>query len=85
MAAPKLPTNGAVIRAVRVAYGLKLAELARDLDISEGYLSRLETGKLDGSPHILRRVAERLNIPLAAVVRCAIPDHLLKEPAEAVA
>lgn len=85
MAAPTLPTNGAVIRVVRVAYGLKLAELARSAEITESYLSRLETGKQDGSAQALRRIADRLNVPLDALVRCKVPERLLREPVEAVA
>lgn len=80
MAAPTLPTNGSVIRVVRTAYGLKLAELARGAEVSEGYLSRLETGKQDGSVHALRRIADRLGIPFDAVVRCKVPDHIAREP-----
>lgn len=74
MAARTMPTNGSVIRVVRTAYGLTLAELARGAEVSESYLSRLETGKLDGTAPALRRIADRLGVPLDALVRCKVTE-----------
>lgn len=73
MAADTLPTNGHVIRALRVAYGIQLRELAKDLGISDGYLSNIEQCRRNASAPLLRRIADRLNVPLGAVVTVALP------------
>lgn len=77
IASPTLPTNGAVIRALRSAYGLRMTELAAAAEISEGFLSKIETGRQDASLAVLRRIADRLHVPLDAVVRCKVPESLV--------
>lgn len=68
MAAETLPTNGAAIRALRRAYGLKLCELATRAGISGGYLSNIELGHRNASPGVLIRVAAVFSVPLAALI-----------------
>lgn len=68
MAAETLPTNGAAIRALRRAYGLKVYELANRAGITDGYLSNIELGYKNASPGVLRRIAEAVGVPLAAIV-----------------
>jgi len=53
-----MQTVGQVIRERRRAMGLTLAQLASAVDCSKGYLSGIETGRLDNPPS--RRVLERL-------------------------
>lgn len=76
MPAESLPTNGACIRALRQAYGIKLYELAKDLDITDGHLGKIETGRVNASLTILRRITARFHVPLDAIVRCPLPDHM---------
>lgn len=76
MPAKSVPTNGAVIRALREAYGLSREEVATAAGISRDHLSNLENGHRDGSFQTLRRIAERLHVPLDAVVRCKVPESM---------
>lgn len=74
MPAESLPTNGACIRALRKAYGIKLYELAKDIDITDGHLGKIETGRVNASLSVLRRLTVRFDVPLAALVTCRLPD-----------
>lgn len=67
MPAESVPTNGAAIRALRQAYGLKVYELADRAGITDGYLSNIEHGRKNASPGTLRRIASAIGVPLAAV------------------
>ncbi len=80
MPAKSIPTNGAAIRAIRQAYGLTREEVAAAAEISPGALANIENGYRDSTPPVLRRVAERLHVPLDAVVRCKLPDYFVREP-----
>jgi transcriptional regulator with XRE-family HTH domain len=55
---------GARLRELRLAKGLTLRELARQVGKSESYLSRLENGKLNPSLASLKRIADALDKPL---------------------
>lgn len=52
------------MRELRLAKGLTLRELARQIGKSESYLSRLEKGKLNPSLASLKRIADALGKPL---------------------
>lgn len=69
MAGPTLPTNGDIIRTLRIAQGLKLYELAATAKISGGYLSKVECGHQDASPAVLDRLAASLNVPRMILLR----------------
>ncbi len=68
-----LPTNGAVIRALRQALGLTRDEVAAYAQIADSHLGNIELGRRAGSVPVLRLIAERLHVPLDAVVRCGLP------------
>lgn len=78
MAPHTLPTNGAVIRALRVALGLTREELAAAAQIKDSHLGNIEHGRRDASVPVLRRIAERLHVPLDAVVRCGLPKNFVE-------
>lgn len=59
--------NGAAIRALREALGIRHADLARDVGISAGYLSNIEKGRRQPAPAVLRTIADRLGISLDAI------------------
>ncbi len=74
MARSSIPTNGAVIRALRTAYGIKLYELAKDVGVSDGFLGKIETGHMNARMPLLRLLAGRLNVPVQALITCALED-----------
>jgi transcriptional regulator with XRE-family HTH domain len=59
--------NGAAIRALRAAYGWKPSKFATAVQVSHGYLTNIEAGRKQPSPEVLRRIADALNVPLAAI------------------
>lgn len=59
--------NGASIRALREAVGIRHAVLARDAGISPGYLSNIEAGRKHPAPSVVRAIATRLGVPLDAI------------------
>ncbi|MET0987264.1 MAG: XRE family transcriptional regulator [Steroidobacteraceae bacterium] len=64
---------GANLRALRVVQGLTLAEVARRAGISQGMLSRLETGAVSPSLDTVASLAAALGTDLAALFKSASP------------
>jgi transcriptional regulator with XRE-family HTH domain len=63
-----VPVNGAAVRAIREALGIKLSTLATDTLLSTGYLSNVEHGKKPRvSPEVRRRLADRLQCTVDAI------------------
>jgi transcriptional regulator with XRE-family HTH domain len=60
-------TNGAAVKAIREALGIPQGILARDVVVSQGYLSNIEAGRKQPDPAVARRIADRLGVPLDAV------------------
>lgn len=48
---------------VRLEKGLRQLDVARAAGIAEGYMSRIETGRVIPSPELLRRLAAALDVP----------------------
>jgi transcriptional regulator with XRE-family HTH domain len=70
---------GQELRRVRTARGLSLDAASRAARISQGYLHKLEAGRVnDPSPRVLRRLSEALEVPYRRLMELA--DYLL--PAE---
>ena len=46
----------------RLERGLRQIDVARAAGIGEGYVSRIETGRVDPSPELVRRIAQALNV-----------------------
>ncbi|MBW1603450.1 XRE family transcriptional regulator [Streptomyces sp. JJ66] len=61
--------NGIAIRALRRARGWNLRDLAQRTDLSHGYLSRVERGRVNASSDVLRRIAEVFEVPPADITR----------------
>ncbi|MFF5445417.1 helix-turn-helix domain-containing protein [Streptomyces sp. NPDC012888] len=61
--------NGAAIRAIRKLQGMPLRQLANLTGRDPGYLWRVESDIQGASRETVRRIAEVLNIPEAAITR----------------
>lgn len=67
--------NGATVRALREALGIKHGHFARDTEVSTGYLSNIEAGRKQPDPAVARRFATRLGVPLDAITYpCPQPE-----------
>ena len=60
-------TNGQAVRALREALGIQHAKFAVDCLISPGYLTNIEKGRKQPSPEVVRRLSERLGVPVDAI------------------
>lgn len=60
--------NGAAIKAIRLAKGLKGVDLAAAVGISHGHLFNIESPRCKkASDEVLDRIAQALGVPLAAI------------------
>lgn len=60
--------NGALLRASRIAGGYGLSELARELEIDKSNLSKTERGLMGMSPKNLKKLSDKLAIPMNKLV-----------------
>ncbi len=68
MASRTIPTNGNAIRRRRILAGLTTRGLAKEAEISQGYLVNIEAGNRFGSPPVLKRIADALDCTIADIV-----------------
>lgn len=67
-------TNGEdPIRVFREFRGMTQAELVASIEITQGYLSDLETGKRKGPWELHRKIARALDVPLDLLEPVAVP------------
>lgn len=73
--------NGASIRALREAIGIRHADFARKVGIaargkpiSLGYLTNIEKGRKQPAPDLLRAMADQLGVSLDAIT-FVVQDH----------
>jgi transcriptional regulator with XRE-family HTH domain len=59
--------NPATLTALRILAGYSQAELARRSGVSQGHISELERGDKKASPKTVKKLAEGLNVPMAAL------------------
>lgn len=59
--------NGSAIKALRLAYGWRGTKFAAACGISHPHLFNVEKGTKQASPELLRRIADTLGVPLAAI------------------
>ncbi|GAB1642573.1 helix-turn-helix domain-containing protein [Krasilnikovia sp. MM14-A1259] len=67
--------NGAAIKAIRTAKGWKGITFAATVGISRSHLCNIERGK-HASDELLRRIADTLSIPLAAITSSHSVDQI---------
>lgn len=65
--------NGTAIYEFRKARNLSLRTTAQRAEIHHSYLRRIERGESAGSPQVIRRIAEALAVPPAAINREEAP------------
>ncbi len=68
------PQNGFAIRAFREREGMKLGALAAQTGISEPHLRNIEVENRPATPEYLARIADALNVPVAALTRVRASD-----------
>ena len=59
--------NGATVRALREALGIRHGELAARVEIDRGFLTKLEQGARQPSPAVLRRIAIGLGVSIETI------------------
>ena len=57
----------------RLEKGLRQLDVARAAGIGEGYVSRIETGRVDPGPDLVQRIAIALNVD---------PAYFAKDPSD---
>ncbi len=62
---PDLSTIGSIIRRIRTAENLSLAEVAQRTGLSQSFLSQVERGLTNPSVNSLRKIAQSLGCPLS--------------------
>jgi transcriptional regulator with XRE-family HTH domain len=77
-----MTTFGAELRRVRTAAGLSLTDLAKQTHYTKGYLSKVETGRQQPSPYLVRQ-CDALLVADGSLVALARPVPMLSTPAEA--
>lgn len=63
----KRKANGLAIKAIREAYGYPGGVFATRCGISHAYLSNIESGRRFPPPEVLKRIADELGQPIAAI------------------
>jgi transcriptional regulator with XRE-family HTH domain len=59
---------GEGLRLIRVFHDYKTTDLAKELDISAGYISEIESGKKTPSIETLKKYAEFFNTSVSAII-----------------
>ena len=69
-----------LLRELRETQGRSLRQAARELDVSAGYLSRVERGEKPASPAMLDRASEYYSVPteLLALSRGRVPADVVE-------
>jgi transcriptional regulator with XRE-family HTH domain len=60
-------TNGESIRAIREPLGIPQQDLAEMAGISRSHMNKIEQGVEQPSPVTIRKIADALGVPLAAI------------------
>ncbi len=66
-------TNGEAIRLHRELAGLNIVQLASRIHVSRGHLTKVERGQMQGSPALLKRIAEALGVETRELVKVNTP------------
>lgn len=66
--------NGAALRAIREAMGIRQDALAHRVGVSKSQLSKIEHGASGASPQTMRRLADELGVTIDAITHpVAVP------------
>lgn len=65
---PEAKRIGATIKALRTAYGWQTGKFAIAVGVTHGHLSNIEAGRKSATHETLRKIADVLNVPLAALI-----------------
>lgn len=72
---------GERFRKLRMEHGISQKELAKALDVTPGYISNIEKGRITMSLRSIICLAEKINIPLDAILgswnRTILRQHLI--------
>ncbi len=79
MPVKSIPTNGAAIRAIRELLGISREHVANAAGITPGAFANIENGR-DTTLPVLRAVADRMSVPIDAIVRCKLVVTVPQEP-----
>lgn len=60
-------TNGAAVKGLREALGIRQGIFARDVGVSAGYLSNIEAGRKQPDAAVTKRMADRLGVTVDAI------------------
>lgn len=74
--AMKRRVNGAAVRVIREALGIRHMDLAARAEVSKGSLTHVENGSREVSPATLRKIAVGLGVPMEAI---SYPDFSAKK------
>jgi len=58
---------GAKIRSIRKSRNLTIVQLAKQINVTSGYISQIERDRISPSLAVLKRLAEALDVPLSAL------------------
>ena len=75
-------TIGQTLKLLRVAAKIKQSELSSDLGISGNYLSMVENDRREPSLTLLKKFAQRLDVPLGYLLWRALSDEESEEAEE---
>jgi transcriptional regulator with XRE-family HTH domain len=64
------------LRALRERSGWSVSKFAAACEISTGYLSNIEAGRKPGSPEVITRMADVLDVPLQALISAWDPEQV---------
>lgn len=67
--------NPSSLAVIRILAGHSQASLARTANISQGTVSGLEAGTNNASPSMLRKLADTLGVPVAALITDPTPQQ----------
>lgn len=66
---PRIVADTAAIRACRYELGLNIAQFAKLVGLHQGHMSRIENGRIDGSPAALKKIADAVGKKVADITR----------------
>ena len=56
------------LKLIRLYWGKSQAEMAREVEMSQSYLSEIEAGRKEVTLDILRKYSDRLDIPMSSLL-----------------